>query len=165
MYTDCCAHVAGNPWHCDCARMYRAYRTFRQGTGQNVTLQCDSPADLSGASWDVLEGRCQRTATTPQPTVTDSTANSTAVSTSQPAQFSTTVQQNVSVQESSPDDSHSLFHPPPTFLVIFVVSMAVVVLITSLVVNKAVRRIRRGNRQLNRLWWEDVVARKDLMSD
>lgn len=174
LYTGCCAHVAGNPWRCDCDSMYTVYRTFRNGTGQHVTLQCDSPADLRGKSWDVLEGWCQLTVTAPQPAVTGrtanttavSTANTTAVSTSQPAQFNTTVQHNVSVQESSPDwSSPSPFHPPSISLVIFLVIFAVIVFIAVLVVNIAVSRLRRSTRQLNRLWWEDVVARKELMSD
>ena len=87
--------------------MYTVYQTFRNGTGQNVTLLCESPEELKGKSWDVLEGMCQRTVTPPQPAATGSTVNTTAVSTSQPDQFNITVQRNVSVQEPSPDTSHS----------------------------------------------------------
>jgi len=125
-----------------------------------------------GESWDVLEDKCEPTVTPPQPvvtvtppqpTVTDSTANTTAFSTSQPVLLNTTVQQNVSVQESSLDAPNLPSHSPLLFLLIFVVSMAVIVLIAVFVVNKAVRRLRRGTRQLDRLWWEDVVARKELM--
>jgi hypothetical protein len=156
--------------------MYTVYRKFREGTGQNLTLLCDSPAVLKDKSWDVLEATCERTVTTPQPGVTGSTANTadvntantTAVSTSQPDQFNTSVQQNVSVKESFADALHwaslSFFHSPSTFVVIFVVSLAVAVLITVLVVNKVVKRLGKGTRQLDHLWWEDVVARKDLMS-
>ena len=169
LYTHCCAHVAGNPWSCDCDSMYTVYQTFRNGTGQNVTLLCKSPEELRGESWDVLEGLCQPTVTPPQTAATDSTANTTAVSTSQPDQFNTTAQQDTSLQESSPDALHgpppSHFHSPSTFLVIFVVFLAVAVLITVLLVNKAIRRLRRGTRQLDRWWWEDVVARRELMSD
>ena len=123
LYTHCCAHVADNPWSCDCGSMYTVYRTFRNGTRQNVTLLCKSPEELKGKSWDVLEEMCQRTVTPPQPAATGSTANTTAVSTanstaistanttavstSQPDQFNITVHRNVSVQESSPDTSHS----------------------------------------------------------
>ena len=107
LYTDCCAHVADNPWHCDCDGMYTVYRTFREESGQNVTLLCKSPANLMGKSWDVLEEKCQPTVTPPpQSTVTESTANTTAVSTSQSVQFSPTVQQNVALQDSCPDDSY-----------------------------------------------------------
>jgi hypothetical protein len=106
LYTDCCAHVADNPWDCDCDGMYTVYRTFREESGQNVTLLCESPADLKGESWDVLEEKCQSTVAPPQPTVTDSTAKITAVNTSWPALFSTTVQQNVALQDSCPDDSY-----------------------------------------------------------
>jgi len=168
LYTVCCAHVAGNPWHCDCDGMYPVYRTFREGTGQNVTLLCKSPADRMGESWDVLEEMCEPTVTPPQPTVTGSTTNTTAVSTSQPVQFNTTVQQDVSVQESSPDashvPSHSPLHLPTKFLVIFFVSLAALVLISIFVVNKVVRRLRRGTRPLDRFWSEDVVDRMELMS-
>jgi flagellar biosynthesis/type III secretory pathway M-ring protein FliF/YscJ len=142
--------------------MYTVYRTFREGTGQNVTLECESPAELRGKSWDVLEEICEPTVTPLQSTVTGSTTNNTTVSISQPDQFnSTTVQENVSVQESSPD----AFHAPSTFVVIFVASLTVAVFIAVFVVNRAIRRLRRSTRQLNRLWWEDVVARKELMSD
>ena len=168
LYTDCCAHVADNPWHCDCDGMYTVYRTFREESGQNVTLLCESPADLMGESWDVLEEKCQPTVTPPQSTVTESTANSTAVSTSQSVQFNTTVQQNVSVTGSSTEAPHVPSRTPVTlpslYQVIFVVSLAVAVFITIFVVNKAVRKLRRGTRRLDRLWWEDVVARKELMS-
>jgi flagellar biosynthesis/type III secretory pathway M-ring protein FliF/YscJ len=164
--------------------MYTVYQKFREGTGQNVTLRCDSPADLRGESWDVLEERCKPTVTTPQPAVTDSTANTTAVSTSQPTdstanttavstsqptQFNATVQQTVLVEASSSDDSHSpspsLVQSPSMFIVICVVSLAVVVFIAFLVVIEVIRRLKRRTRQLNRLWWEDVVARKELMSN
>ena len=124
-----------------------------------MTLRCDSPEVLRGASWDVLEESCQRTVTPPQPALTGSTANTTAVSTSQPAEFNSSVQ-HMSLQESSPD----AFHSPSTFIVIFVVSLAVAVFVAVLVVNKAVKRLRRGTGQLDRLWWEDVVARIELMS-
>jgi len=87
--------------------MYTVYRTFREGTGQDVTLLCKSPADLMGESWDVLEEKCQRSVSPPQPAARGSTANTTAVSTSQPVQFNTTDQQDVSLQESCPDDSYS----------------------------------------------------------
>ena len=159
LYTDCCAHVAGNPWHCDCDSMYTVYQTFREGTGLNVTLRCDSPAELRGTSWDVLEVNCERTVTPPQSAVTGSTANTTALSTSQPAESNSSVQ-HMSLQESSPD----AFHSPSTFIVIFVLSLALAVFIAVLVVNKAVKRLRRGTGQLDRLWWEDVVARIELMS-
>jgi hypothetical protein len=100
--------VAGNPWHCDCDRMYTVYRTFWERAGQNLTLWCESPAELGGKSWDVLEDSCQPTVTpTTQAAVTSSTANTTAVSTSQSVQFNTIVQRDVSVQESSQEDSHS----------------------------------------------------------
>jgi len=134
-----------------------------------VTLHCESPVELRGKSWDVLEEICEPTVTPPQSTVTGSTANSTAGSTSQPDQFNTTVQQDVSVQESSPDALHwpsvSPFHSPSTFVLVFVASLTVAVFIAVFVVNRAIRRLRRSTRQLNRLWWEDVVARKELMSD
>ena len=107
LYTDFCEHVAGNPWLCDCDGMYRVYRKFREETGQNVTLLCKSPADLMGKSWDALEENCQRSATPPQPAVRGSTPNTTAVSTSQSVQFNTTDQQDMSLQESCPDDSYS----------------------------------------------------------
>jgi hypothetical protein len=150
--------------------MYTVYRTFREETGQNLTLLCESPVDLKGKSWDVLEEICVPTVKPPQPTVTCSTANTTAVSTSQSDQFnSTTVQQDVPVQESSPDAAHLLspssFHPPSTFVVIIVASLTVAMIIFGFVVNRVASQLRRTNRQLNRLWWEDVVARKELMSD
>lgn len=106
LYIDCCALVAGNPWLCDCDRMYRVYRTVREGRGQSVTLRCEDPAELRGESWDVLEDRCKPTVTPPQPAVTGSTANTADVSTSQSVQFSTSDQQDVPVQGSSSDVSH-----------------------------------------------------------
>ena len=143
LYTDCCAHVAGNPWHCDCGSLYTVFLTFREGTGQNVTLLCASPADLIGKSWDVLEEKCQRTATPPQPAVTESNANTTAVSTSQPVQFKTAVQQNVSVQECSPDDSYS----PSAHLVISlsVFSVAAYCVVVALIVTTRKWWITSGN--------------------
>jgi hypothetical protein len=142
-YIDCCAHVAGNPWHCDCDGMYTVYRTFREGTGQNVTLLCDSPEDLRGESWDILEEKCERTVAPPQPAVTRSTANTTAVSTSQPVQFHITVQQNVSLQEPSPDAWHS----PPTLLIISlsVFAVAVYSVVVALTVTIRMWRVTRGN--------------------
>jgi hypothetical protein len=116
--------------------MYTVYRTFREGTGQNVTLQCDRPAELRGKSWDILEEICELTVTPPQPTVTDSTAKTTTVGISQPDQFNTAVRQNVSVQESSPDASKS----PPAHLVIslslFAVSVYMVVVALTLTIRK-----------------------------
>ena len=137
LYNDCCANVAGNPWHCDCDSMYRVYRTFREGRGLNVTLRCDSPEVLRGASWDVLEESCQRTVTPPQPALTGSTANTTAVSTSQP------VQQNLSVQRSSPDAPHS----PPARLVISlnVFAVAVYIVVVALTVTIMKWRVTRRN--------------------
>jgi type V secretory pathway adhesin AidA len=131
--------------------MYTVYRTFREVTGQNVTLLCDSPEDLRGKLWDVLEETCQRTVTPPQPAVTGSTANctgvntanTTAVSTSQPVQFHITFQQNVSVQESSPDACHS----PPALLIISlsVLAVAVYIVVVALTVNIRIWRVKRGN--------------------
>jgi len=174
LYTNCCAHVAGNPWHCDCDSMYTAYRTFREGTGHNLTLRCESPKDVKGESWDVLEERCKPTVTPSQPAVTRSTANNTAVntannsavstanttavSTSQHVQFNITVQHNVSVKESSPDPWHS----SSPFLVIFVACFAAAVFIAVVVIMIIIRRLRSP--RLNHLWWEDVVSRQELMS-
>ena len=99
LYIDCCALVAGNPWLCDCDRMYRVYRELRGGRGQSVTLRCENPAELRGESWDVLEDRCKPTVTAPpQPSVTGSTVNTAVVSTSQSVQFNISVQQAVPVQ-------------------------------------------------------------------
>jgi hypothetical protein len=138
--------------------MYTVYRTFREGTGQNVTLQCESPVELRGKSWDVLEEMCKPTVTPPQLTVTGSTANTTAFSTSQPDQSNTAVQRDVSVQESSPDASHS----PSPFVVMFVGCFAAAVLIAVVVIMIIIRRLQSPT--LNRLWWEDVVSRQEFMS-
>ena len=154
LYTDCCAHVADNPWHCDCDGMYTVYRTFREESGQNVTLLCKSPANLMGKSWDVLEEKCQSTVAPPQPTVTDSTAKITAVNASWPALFSTTVLQN----GSSTEASHFFLE----FQVTFVVCFAVAVLIAVVLIAIVIRRVRSS--KLNHMWWEDVVTRRELMS-
>jgi len=158
LYTDCCEHVAGNPWHCDCDGMYTVYRIFQNGTGQNVTVLCKSPADLMGESWDAVEEKCQRSVTPPQPAVSGSTANTTVVSTSPSVQFSTTNQKDVSVTESSPDHSHL----PSLYLVMFVVFFAAAVFIVVVVITIIIRRIRAST--LNRLWWEDVVMRPEHMT-
>ena len=123
--------------------MYTVYRMFRDGTGQNVTLQCESPVELKGASWDVLEEICEPTVTPPQSTVTGSTASTTAVSTSQPDQFNTAVQRDVSVQESSPDSSQS----PPARLVISLSVFAVTVymVVVALIVTIRKWRVTCGN--------------------
>jgi hypothetical protein len=48
---------------------------------------------------------------------------------------------------------------------IFVVSLAAAVSVTVVVITKAVRRLRRDTRQLDRRWWEDVVAKRELMTN
>ena len=174
LYTHCCAHVADNPWSCDCDSMYTVYQTFRNGTGQNVTLLCESPEDLKGKSWDVLEGMCQRTVTPPQPAATGSTpnitaistanttavsnANTKAVSTSHLDQLNIPVQRNVSAQESSTEEPHS----PSSFLIMLVACFAAVVFIAVVVITIIIRRLRSP--KVNLLWWEDVVSRRELMS-
>ena len=155
LYIDCCALVAGNPWLCDCDRMYSVYRGLREGRGQRVTLWCENPAELRGKSWDVLEDRCKPTVTPPQPAVT---VNTTDVSTSQPVQFNTTNRQNVSVQETPVDASHS----PSTFLLIFVVCFTAAVFMAVVVILIIIRSFRPHS--LNLLRVEDVVSRQKPMS-
>jgi hypothetical protein len=163
--TDCCTRVAGNPWRCDCGAIYTVYRISREGTGNNITLRCENPAEVRGVSLDILEEKCQPTIT-PQPptlpTLTGSAANSGSVNTSPPIQFSTTHQHDVSFQESSPGPSD--LHSPSTFLLIFIISFAAAVYIAVVVVSITIRRLRRITGELDCLWWEDVMTRWGLIS-
>ncbi|GFG29451.1 hypothetical protein Cfor_01956, partial [Coptotermes formosanus] len=163
--TDTAVNLTGNPWRCDCGAVYTFYRMSREGTGKNLTLRCENPAELRGESWDMLEEKCRPTVR-PQPptlpTVTGSAANSGSVNTSHPVHFSTTDQQDVRVQESSPGTTDS--HSPSMFLLIFIISFAGAVCVAVVVVSITIRRLRRSTTTLDRLWWEDVVTRRELMS-
>jgi hypothetical protein len=101
-----------------------------------VTLQCESPVELRGKLWDVLEEMCEPTVTPTQRTVTGSTANTTAVNTSQPDQFNTAVQRDLPVQESSPDSSRSLPSRLVICLSVFAVSVYSVVVALTLTIRK-----------------------------
>jgi hypothetical protein len=84
----------------------------------------------------------------------------TNVKTPQTVRFSVTVQQDVSVQESPPE----ALHTPAAFLLISVSAFAAAVCIVVFVLTRIVRRVGRSARELNLFWWEDVEARKELMS-
>ena len=158
MYIDCCVRFAGNPWRCDCDAIYTVYRTFRQGTRRNITLQCENPSEVKDKSWAILEVRCEPTVTSPVPPplpkTTGSTANTTSGNTVQSVGLSVAVQ-----QESSSEATHT----PSAFLLIFVSSFAAAVCIAVVVLTITIRRLRTP--RLKRLWWEDVVTRQELMSD
>jgi hypothetical protein len=148
----CCTHVAGNPWRCDCDAIYTVYRTSRNATRKNLTLLCENPEDVSGASWDILEDKCRSTVMPPRPptlrTVTSSAVNTTRVSR---AQFSTNDQHGVSDQQSSPDPSHSVSARLVIPLSMFAVAVYTVVL--ALIVTTRQRRVTCGNDSDRRLCW------------
>jgi Leucine-rich repeat (LRR) protein len=50
--------LTANPWNCECSVLLEVWR----GLKHKLTLQCASPRELEGKSWDVMEGFCSQPA-------------------------------------------------------------------------------------------------------
>ncbi|GFG32420.1 hypothetical protein Cfor_11247, partial [Coptotermes formosanus] len=144
--TDTAVNLTGNPWRCDCGAVYTFYRMSREGTGKNLTLRCENPAELRGESWDILEEKCRPTVTPQLPTistVTKSTVKTRSRKISQPFQFSTTDQRDVSFEESSPGNSPST--PARLVLSLSMLAVAVYIVALALIVTTRQYRVTCGN--------------------
>jgi hypothetical protein len=51
-HTTAVTDLSGNPWKCECSALGEAWRELRH----RLTLECASPEDRRGRTWDVLEG-------------------------------------------------------------------------------------------------------------
>jgi hypothetical protein len=51
-HTTAVTDLSGNPWKCECSALGEGWRELRH----RLTLECASPADRKGSTWDVLEG-------------------------------------------------------------------------------------------------------------
>jgi Leucine-rich repeat (LRR) protein len=51
-HTAAVTDLSGNPWKCQCSALGEAWRELRH----RLTLECASPEDKRGRTWDVLEG-------------------------------------------------------------------------------------------------------------
>jgi hypothetical protein len=144
-------YFAANPWNCSCDAIYRTYRVLHAQS--NITLMCGSPAELSGQSWEVLEDKCRPTSP-PPPTTTATAAAATTTTTT----TTTTTR--------APTDVTALATETPeaSYAAAAVITIVIItVLVTALgVAIVAVTKARKPH--LDRLWWEDEVARKDLMA-
>jgi hypothetical protein len=149
-------HFTGNPWNCSCDALYRAYKVLRVETRKNITLLCESPEEVRGESWDILEERCELT--TAKSTVTAArTADVTATYEVTEAELVRLVTKERSDQIPSPNVSS--ITPTVIFIICFAVAVCVVIALVVIII----RKIRKPN--LNHLWWEDQVARKDILSE
>jgi hypothetical protein len=50
--------LTANPWNCDCSVLLEVWR----GLKYKLTLQCASPGELEGKSWDEMEEFCSQSA-------------------------------------------------------------------------------------------------------
>jgi hypothetical protein len=51
-HTAAVTDLSGNPWKCECSALGEAWRELRH----KLTLNCASPEDRRGRTWDVIEG-------------------------------------------------------------------------------------------------------------
>jgi hypothetical protein len=57
-HTTAVTDLTANPWNCDCSVLLEVWR----GLKHKLTLQCASPRQLEGKSWNVMEGFCSHIA-------------------------------------------------------------------------------------------------------
>jgi hypothetical protein len=148
-------YFTGNSWTCSCDALYNAYKVLREETTKNITLLCTNPEDGRGKPWDILEDKC-KPKTAAEITViadTNRTYEATEIEV-------TTVEQMVA--KDGFDQNPSSEAPSVIPGVIFIVCFAVAACFAVAVVTVVTRRIRKPD--LNHLWWEDTVGRRDLMS-
>jgi len=50
--------LTDNPWNCDCSMLFEVWRELKH----KLTLQCASPREMQGKSWDVMEEFCSQVA-------------------------------------------------------------------------------------------------------
>jgi hypothetical protein len=55
-HTTAVTDLTANPWNCDCSVLLEVWR----GLKHKLTLQCASPRELKGKSWDVMEVFCSQ---------------------------------------------------------------------------------------------------------
>jgi hypothetical protein len=123
-------------------------------TTNNITLICESPAEVSGKSWEILEDKCKPTTTTTESTIPATNATSRSA-------LGTTINKLFTKDVSAERGSQEV--EPPNFRAIFIAVFAIAVCIAIAAVIIWIRRVRKPN--LNHLWWEDQVTRKDMMSE
>jgi hypothetical protein len=57
-HTTAVTDLTANPWNCDCSVLLEVWR----GLKHKLILQCASPRELEGKSWDEMEGFCRQVA-------------------------------------------------------------------------------------------------------
>jgi hypothetical protein len=55
-HTTAVTDLTANPWNCDCSVFIEVWRELKH----KLTLQCASPRQLEGKSWDVMELFCSQ---------------------------------------------------------------------------------------------------------
>ena len=133
--------------------MYYAYTKLRNTT--SVTpLQCYSPEEMRNQSWHVLDEICRPT-TPPVPTE----ATKAVTVTNQTNGTTETADYDVAVDKT---EQKSEYAPRLGHLIVMTV-LSVCSIVSMLLVNRCANRTRQ--KIDNNLWWEDVVTRKDLLSE
>jgi len=56
-HTAAVTDLSGNPWKCECSALGEAWRELRY----KLTVNCASPEDRTGRTWDVIEDLCPST--------------------------------------------------------------------------------------------------------
>jgi hypothetical protein len=109
---------------------------------------------VSGKSWEVLEDRCQPTTPIPPPT------------TAAAAAYEAEAEEVEAATELTALVTNALTGPTQasfaTLHIIIVLVFATAMCVTIAVAMIAIRKVRKPD--LDHLWWEDEVTRKDMMS-
>jgi hypothetical protein len=126
-------HFTGNPWNCSCDALYRTYKVLRVETRKNITLLCESPEEVRGESWDILEETCELT--TAKSTVTAArTADVTATYEVTETELVRLVTKERSDQNLSPKVSS--ITPTVIFIICFAVAVCVVIAVVVIVLQQ-----------------------------
>jgi hypothetical protein len=68
-HTSAVTDLSWNPWNCDCSALGEAWRELKH----KLTLDCVSPAELRGRTWDVIGTLCPEGDTHATPNITTDT--------------------------------------------------------------------------------------------